>query len=112
MDENSLEIESHPTGMVLPVWARAGGRRNEIQGVQNGALKVSVTQAPERGKANQAILELLCNGLDLRKSQLELLSGATSSQKRFLIRGLEAAELLRKIAAVTAENADETSRKT
>ncbi len=33
-------------------------RRNEFLGEQDGALRVSVTQSPERGKANKAIVEL------------------------------------------------------
>jgi uncharacterized protein YggU (UPF0235/DUF167 family) len=63
-------------------------------------LKVSVTQAPEKGKANKALVELLAKGLALRKSQIELLSGETSAHKRFLIRGLKPDELLRRIEAV------------
>jgi hypothetical protein len=61
-------------------------------------LKVSVTQAPEKGKANKALVALLAKQLSLRKSQIELLSGETTAQKRFLIRGIAPAELLQRIA--------------
>ena len=40
-------------------------------------LKVCVTQAAEKGKANKALVELLGKALSLRKSQIELLSGET-----------------------------------
>jgi len=60
-------------------------------------LKVVVTQAPERGKANKAAVELLAKSLGLRKSQIELLSGETSRQKRFLIRGIGPQELAERI---------------
>ena len=85
-----IAIEPHPDGVILPVRAHAGARRNEIRGEQDGALKVSVTQAPEKGKANKAIIELLAKRLGLRKSQIELLSGETSPQKRFLVRAVTA----------------------
>lgn len=83
-----ISLEPHADGVILPVRAHPGARKNAITGEHNGALKVSVTQAPENGKANQAIIELLCRVLDLKRSQLELLSGETSGQKRFLVRGI------------------------
>ena len=83
--------------MLLPVRAQPGARSAGIRGEQDGALKVSVTQAPEKGKANKAILELLAKQLRLRKSQLELISGETSHQKRFLVRDIKADELQQRI---------------
>jgi uncharacterized protein YggU (UPF0235/DUF167 family) len=67
-----IRLESHPLGFVLPVRAQP-------------ALKVAVTKAPEKGKANRALVELLARCLKLRKSQIVLLSGETSSNKRFLL---------------------------
>jgi uncharacterized protein (TIGR00251 family) len=56
-------------------------------GVREGALRVAVTAAPEKGKANRAIAELLAKTLGVSKSSIELISGETSPQKRFLIVG-------------------------
>jgi uncharacterized protein (TIGR00251 family) len=92
-----VSLEAHRDGTILPVRAHPGARRNEIRGEQDGMLKVSVTQAPEKGKANKAIIELLGKQLDLRKSQFELLAGETSSQKRFLVRDVAPEELRRRI---------------
>ena len=77
----------------------AGAHRSEVRGEQDGALKVCVTQSPEKGKANKAIVELLAKSLSLRKSQIELIAGETSPQKRFLIRGVTPEELSRRIDA-------------
>ena len=92
-----IALEPHAEGTVLPVRAHPGARRNEIRGQQNGMLRVSVTQAPEKGKANKAIVALLAKGLALRKSQLELIAGETSPQKRFLVRDVTPEELSRRI---------------
>lgn len=92
-----LALESHSHGTILPVRAQAGARRNEIRGEQGGALKVCVTQAPEKGKANKAIIDVLCDALDLRKSQIELLAGETAQNKRFLIRELPPTEVLKRL---------------
>ncbi len=94
-----IDLQPHAEGTILPIRAQPGSRRNEIRGQQDGALKVCVTQSPEKGKANKAIVELLSKSLALRRSQIELISGETSSQKRFLIRGVTPKELARRIAA-------------
>ena len=88
-----LALASHPDGTILPVRAQPGARRSEIRGIQDGMLKVCVTQSPEKGKANRVIVELLSKSLGLKKSQIELLSGETSHQKRFLVRGVTIDEL-------------------
>ena len=93
----SVQLEAHPQGVVLPVRAQPGGRVNAVRGVHAGMLKVSVTQVAEKGKANQAILATLCEQLDLRRAQVELLSGETSAQKKFLVRELSLNELAAKI---------------
>lgn len=93
--------EPHAQGAILPVRARAGARRNEIRRDKDGVLRVSVTQAPEKGKANKAIIALLAKELGLRRSQIELVAGETSPQKRFLVHGLTAEELARRLATLT-----------
>jgi uncharacterized protein (TIGR00251 family) len=93
-----IALEPHPEGTILPVRARPGSRRNELRGEQDGALKVCVTQSPEKGKANKAVIELMAKSLKLRKSQIELLTGETSHQKRFLIRDITPQELAQKLA--------------
>jgi uncharacterized protein len=90
-------LEPHPEGTILLVRAQPGTRRNEIRGVQDGSLKVCVTQSPEKGKANKAVVELLSKTLGLKKSQMELIAGATSHQKRILVRGIKAEDLAGRI---------------
>ena len=60
-------------------------------------LRVSVTQAPEKGKANKALIAVLSKGLSLKKSQIELISGATSPEKRFLVREVTTDQLQERI---------------
>jgi uncharacterized protein YggU (UPF0235/DUF167 family) len=42
---------------------------------------VQVTAAPEKGKANAAVVEVLAEALDLPKSALRIVSGETSPLK-------------------------------
>ncbi|MBW3598076.1 MAG: DUF167 domain-containing protein [Planctomycetes bacterium] len=94
-----LNLETTSEGVILSVKAKAAARKNGVMGVHDGALKIAVTQAPERGKANRAILDLLARSLGLRKSQIELLSGETSPEKRILIRAINQEDLIRRIEA-------------
>src|SRR5437588_11901334 len=89
-----IEVMEHAEGCVLPVRAQPGARKSGIVGEQAGALKVAVSAPPEDGRANKALVETLREALDLKRSQVELLSGATSRNKRFLIRGLGPLDLL------------------
>ena len=99
-----IALEDHPQGTILPVRAHAGARRNGVRGEQAGSLQVSVTQAPEKGKANKAIIALLAAALSLRKSQFELLTGETSQQKRFLVRDVHKADLTARLQRALAES--------
>ena len=80
-----LELTQTPDGVILLVKAQPGARKNEVAGERNGRLIVKCTQAPEKGKANDAIIEILAKALDVRKSRISLISGQTNSEKKFLI---------------------------
>jgi uncharacterized protein (TIGR00251 family) len=92
-----IAIAEHADGLILPVRAQPGARRNGVQGEQNGALKVAVTAPPEDGRANQALVEVLREELGLKRSQIKLIAGQTSRDKRFLIRGLTHEELAERL---------------
>src|SRR5262245_13737168 len=94
-----IAIADHAEGCVLPVRAQPGARKTGVLGEQAGALKVAVTAPPEDGRANRALTEALRDLLNLKRSQVELLSGQTSRDKKFLIRGLTRAELERHLVA-------------
>jgi uncharacterized protein (TIGR00251 family) len=89
----------HPEGVVLCIRAQPGAKRSAIVGPHGNALKVAVTAPPEDGRANKMLLELLGHRLHLNRSHLELLSGATSRNKRVLVRSVSRDELMRLIEA-------------
>jgi uncharacterized protein (TIGR00251 family) len=72
-----------------------------VQGEQAGALKVAVMAPPQDGRANQALADTLREALGLKRSQVELIGGQTSRDKRFLIRGLTRAELESRLARLS-----------
>jgi len=70
--------------------------RNAITGWAEDAtgaryLKVSVTAVPEKGKANEALIELLAEEWGLPRNQIGLIKGASSRVKILLLTGLSEA---------------------
>lgn len=80
----------------LKVMPKAG--RNAITGWMGDTLKVSVTAVPERGKANEAVIELLSDALRVPKSAIQVVRGASSSQKLVQIEGLVREEVEKRLA--------------
>ncbi len=98
----AITLHTDAAGIVFGVKAQAGGRTNAVRGEHDGCLKVSVTQAPEKGKANQAIAEVLCKALGLRRSQLVLVDGETNPRKKFRATEIGAAELAARLEQLLA----------
>jgi uncharacterized protein (TIGR00251 family) len=95
-----IALSQHPEGVILPVRAQPGARKTGVLGEHGGALKIAVTAPPEDGRANAALIQTLREALDLKRSQVELLSGLTSRDKRFLIRGLTVEEVRERLATM------------
>ncbi|MCA9190630.1 MAG: DUF167 domain-containing protein [Planctomycetales bacterium] len=95
-----IELEELEGGVVIPVRAQPNAKRNAITGEHNGMLKVAVTAAPEDGKANKAIADVLARSLGVAKSKVQLLSGQTNRQKRFHVEHLSIEQVRIKILSV------------
>ncbi|MDB5975914.1 MAG: hypothetical protein JWR07_2674 [Nevskia sp.] len=74
--------------------------RNAIAGFMGETLKVSVTAAPERGKANAAVEELLADVLGLPLSAVSVVAGHTAKTKRVEIAGLGDAALRQQLCTI------------
>lgn len=70
-----------------------------VVGRHGDAWKVRVTAAPEGGKANEAVLELLSGALDVPLEDLRLMSGKTSRDKVVSVRGMSIGEVDGRLAA-------------
>ncbi len=88
-----FDVRDHAEGLILPVRAQPGARKTQVLGERNGALKLAVVAPADEGRANKALIELLQDVLRIKKSQIELIHGDKSRDKRFLIRSMSRAEL-------------------
>lgn len=92
MPERSGPFEAVPEGLrvtlkVSPKAARAGITGVETDAAGRTALKVRVTEAPEGGKANAAVVKLLAKAWKLPKGALEITAGAKDRRKTLLVAG-------------------------
>ena len=94
----SLELQTREDGVVLKVKAVPGASRDRIVGLLGDALKLATAAAPEKGKANQRLMALLAETLQLPARELKLVSGEAAREKKILIRGLTADELRARLA--------------
>jgi uncharacterized protein len=72
----------------LQVKVVPGASRNRVVGMLGDALKVQVAAAPERGKANAAVIEVLAEFFGVKEVQIELISGQTQPRKTFVVNGV------------------------
>jgi uncharacterized protein (TIGR00251 family) len=76
-----------------------GAARTEVVGRHGDAWKVRVTAAPERGKANGAVLRLLADTLGVPVACVTLVAGHGDRDKVVELTGLGADEIERRLGA-------------
>ena len=75
-------VREGPDGCTFQVRVQPRSRRDGIVGLHGDALKVRVTAPPTDGRANLAVKKLLAKHLDVAPSDVEIVAGHTSRQKR------------------------------
>jgi uncharacterized protein (TIGR00251 family) len=73
--------------------------RDEIVGRHGARWKVRVRAAPERGKANAAVVALVARTVEVQASAISLVSGHRSREKVVEIDGLDEEEAGRRLEA-------------
>ena len=88
-------------GVVVTVKVTPRARREGVEPADgDAALRVRVTEAPDAGKANAAVIALLARHGRVPKSAMEIISGGASRVKRILVRG-EPGTLLQQLTRTT-----------
>ncbi|MBN8951829.1 MULTISPECIES: DUF167 domain-containing protein [unclassified Rhizobium] len=93
-----------PDHLRLSVRLTPNGGRDAIDGLEAASdgecyLKARVSAAPEKGKANKALIALLSKSLGIPKSTLAFVSGDTARKKILRIEG-EPEDLIKRLGAV------------
>lgn len=94
----ALDLRGLEGGTVIRLRVKPRAGKDAVGGSHGGALKVSVNAAPEKGKANRAVLAVVAEALGLAPSALRLLAGETAQDKQVWA-PLQADEVARKLGA-------------
>jgi uncharacterized protein len=88
-----------------------GAGRSAVVGRHGDAWKVRVTEAPERGRANEAVLRLLAETLALPRTALTLVSGHGAREKTVELTGMGPALIERRLASAAAGGRERKERR-
>jgi uncharacterized protein (TIGR00251 family) len=89
------EKEYHPASQkLLPVsdfWIKVipNASSNTVLGWENGVLKLKVQAAPEEGRANRAVVEMLAKYFEVPRRSIVILAGEKSRKKRIRVNGID-----------------------
>lgn len=72
------------SGAMIEIRATPRAARNEVR-IENGLIRVYVTAAPEKGKANDIIRKLLAKSMGIAKTRLVLIRGDIARDKLFRV---------------------------
>lgn len=83
-----MNVRAVDSAIEFEVLATPGSSVSKVRGVHGTALKVAVRAAPERGRANDEVVEVLADFFDVAPQAVSIVSGETSRNKRVRISGL------------------------
>ena len=99
---SSFDIRQVDGGVAFGVKVVPNSSKTAIVGELNGMLKVKLAAAPEKGKANQALVKFLVKTLDVKKKAVSIISGKSSPVKEVKVCGVSE-EYVRKGLELTLE---------
>ncbi len=80
-------------GIVVYVKVQPNASKERVVGEHAEQIKIAVTVAPEKGKANKAVIKTLSKWLGVKSSDIQILSGETSRDKKVLVRNMTEEDL-------------------
>jgi uncharacterized protein (TIGR00251 family) len=83
--KGSIKITCRKNTVVFYVKVIPSGSRTSFEGIYDGMLKIKLSAAPEKGKANKALIDFLADKLDVKKKFIKIISGLTSKVKQVAV---------------------------
>ena len=73
--------------------------RDAIEGEHAGALKIRLTAPPVDDRANEALVRLLAERLNVPRAAVRIVAGEKSRRKRVVVAGVKCEQVLALVAA-------------
>ncbi|MBI4815730.1 MAG: DUF167 domain-containing protein [Deltaproteobacteria bacterium] len=84
--------------IILEVAVVPRASRSRIVGQHDGRLKIQLDAPPVDGAANEALVELVADRLELKRSHVSIIRGQTSRKKALRVEGIDRVALERALA--------------
>jgi uncharacterized protein (TIGR00251 family) len=92
-----LHIRQADNAIAFSVKVVPRSSKTALAGILGGMLKIKLAAAPEKGEANESLIEFLADTLDVKKNAVKITSGQTSPVKTIQIAGVSEKILLDKL---------------
>ncbi len=94
----SLDVKQDGNSALFNVKVVPGSSRTRISGLLGSVLKVQLAAAPEKGKANKALISYLAKQLGVTKADIKIVSGTHNPHKQVCVKGLTRSDLLERLS--------------
>lgn len=91
--DTGLRLKEGDGWLEFDVVVQPRSNKDQVVGLMEGRLKVRLTAHPVKGKANDALRDLLATLLKVPKGHVEIVKGLMSRRKRIRIKGIGLEEL-------------------
>lgn len=79
-------IQKTKDGIIIKIHVVPNSSKTQIVGDHGDRLKIKIKAPPVDGKANEEVIDFLCEKLGIKKNQAELLTGQASKSKNILLK--------------------------
>ena len=86
-------IQQLGEAVVFTVKVVPGSSRTQIGGLLNGMIKIKVSAAPEKGKANKLLVDFLAKQLGVKSKAVTIISGHKTAVKQVQVMGIQAQKI-------------------
>ena len=92
-----LQIQEIDGGVIFIAKIVPASSRTAISGLLDGMLKIKISAAPEKQKANRSLLSFLAKQLGVKKKSVSIISGRTGTVKQIQVLDISAETMLKKL---------------
>jgi uncharacterized protein (TIGR00251 family) len=94
---DDVRVRQVGNGVVFSAKVVPGSSRTAVSGLLDGMVKIKVSAPAEKGKANKCMVDFLAKKLDVRRSDVSIISGRGSPIKEVEVLGISAEMLCERL---------------
>jgi len=94
---DDVKVRQVGNGVVFSAKVVPGSSRTAVSGLLDGMVKIKVSAPAEKGKANKCMVDFLAKKLDVRRSDVSIISGRGSPIKEVEVLGISAEMLCERL---------------